>query len=311
MSRRRAGLARGSALSVETSIPAQRDAPEETISSQDATGPHAECPICSEPLPRGRTLHDPDVRRLDVTLRAVPSVLADLDDATTRLTTSWREPGTIRGRATSGCRPGCDHTPDNPSCTEGVTLDLDTHAADVADRIRKTLTRAGRTWADEQPGPLTLAAWRNIGWTLHGPVRIALRLPRDLTGTRPWEAALAATLIPAIRDADRACGDRPPRVHAGDCPRCGTVLHAIEGETTATCPACGRTQNVARGRDTALDRAGHITGTATQLAHILGPPTTPAMIRDRAHRQVLAAVGVDPAGHPTYRLDATRRALGR
>ena len=215
----------------------------------------------------------------------------------------------IRGQATGGCRPGCDHHPDNPSCTQGITLDLDTRAADLAARIRRALTRAGHTWATTMPGPITRPQHTRIVWVLRGPARIALELADEDLDTAVWAGPLAAVLLPAIGDAERACGGRAPARPVGRCTECTAPLTAREDDTTVTCPSCGHSTSVEQATDDALAIAEHVTGTATELARILG--TTPAVIRGHAHRGNITAASTSADGQPRYRLGDVRRAINR
>ena len=305
MSRRRA--------TDRAAIPAQRS-PDQGPAAQDAANVSTEGSGLSI-SPTGRTWPDTDSDhnpgRLRVDLEAVPGVLRDLDDAATGLGSTWSEPGVIRGRSTGGCKPGCDHSPDNPSCVEGVTTDPATGpAADAARKIRNHIHDAVGDWYASLPRPIERRHYRSLVEHAGYPTRAAVMLARqDLD--RPWAHDLAPRLHTALDHAARALGDTEPAKPIGPCPRCTTPLRARAADQRITCPACGHTANPDQLRTQALDKAGHITATATRLAEILGPPTTPAMIRDRAHRGLITAQGQDAKGHPTYRLQDVRAALTR
>ncbi len=267
-----------------------------------------------------------DARRLQLALTDVPELLDELDTSLARIGSTWTEPGGIHGRATGGCKPGCDHSPDNPSCVAETSLDVNLAASEAAAQLRIVLHGWARVWDEETPirasppdvsrggeiADRTLAQFRLArrarDFALGTAARQARLLAHEALAGRPWAPDIAREILDAVAKARRAI-DRPPDVTlAGTCT-CGAAVYATAGDLRARCRACGVARDPQELYDAMLEARGHLhTAPAAVIARMLTdvttgkPLVTAAQIRGWKHRGAIEAAEVNAAGQPCYSL---------
>lgn len=295
------------------------------------------CPVdrCDATLADDEEICRGSARRLQLDLRDIPDLLDELDTTMARIGSS--APAELHGALTGGCKPGCDHAPDNPSCIAGARLDIDQAASEAAAHLRALLHSWVRVWDEETPiaeddgsvGPMCRLAGlcghasclrilecrqaagqrRNRDRLLHKAERQALLLASQPLAGRVWAPELAGEIRDAVRQARRAI-DVPPEVTlAGTCS-CGAAVYAVSGDTRARCRSCGLWHDAQDLHDAMLQARGHLhTAPAAVIARMLVDPTTgkpmctAAQIRGWRHRGLLEVAEVNPAGQPCYRID--------
>lgn len=266
------------------------------------------CPMerCDAELTHDEEICRACAGRLRAQLRAVPALLDDLDDALARIGSS--EPGEIRGAASGGCKPGCDHLPDNPSCVAGVRLDVNLAASEAAAQLRVVLHGWARVWAEQEPLPPTPDAQRRRDWHLGTAARQALLLAGQPLSGRPWAPDLAKEIADAFRAADRARDTPPDLTFVGRCSACSTPIYAVLGDAIARCQQCGARHDSADLHECALAGAKNAVESASVIARALLDPVTrkplvtSSMIRGWKHRGALDVAEVNGRGQPLYRV---------
>ena len=263
-------------------------------------------------------------RRLAMSLAAIPELLDELDVTLARVGSAWREPGGIRGRGTGGCKPGCDHDADNPSCIAGVTLDVNLAASEAAAQLRIVLHGWARVWDEETPIPLDdgyhgpmcrfggvcdhasclhVLAARQAGpqrrtrdRLLGTATRQALLLAAQPLAGRPWAPDMAREILEAVRGAERAMDRAPENVLIGTCG-CGSAVYAESGTTTARCAKCGAHHNAADLHATTL--AGSTEPLPKpDIALLLAMPV--GTLHRWSSENRIVSCGVNRAGQPLY-----------
>jgi hypothetical protein len=276
---------------------------------QDATGGRGmtlhPCPLerCAQTITRPATICPGCIARLRLDLRDVPRALAELDETSAGLGSTWREPGS-RGGSTDRI-PVSDRTMD-------ARLALVTVLHDWV-----------RVWDEEHPTPDTwpegpICPWLPCGHlSCHeagiGPTRRPLRdqelsstagqaamLRRVLTGDEEWAPDLARELRDALAEV-RQIGDRPPDLAVvGRCP-CGTPLYAPEGRGYVQCRGCGTIHDAGDARAASLAAVGQLLP-AADLALALGMDDGGALIRQWKRRGKICPVSRDIRGRSLYRV---------
>jgi hypothetical protein len=178
-----------------------------------------------------------------------------------------------------------------------IPLPYRPHVADVVWVLHSTLATWART-IEPALGETTPTADLATWFLTHlGRVRM-----------HPDAAQLVDEVTDAVHQARRAI-DRPNdhRLFLGPCGNgnCRTELYGVPWRVFATCEDCGAEYKVRQRQDWLLEAAQSHLGTAPEIAgflRITGIKCTPAMIRSYAHRERLAAAGVNQNGHPLYRI---------
>ena len=233
-------------------------------------------------------------RRLAMSLAAIPELLDELDVTLARVGSTWREPSGIRGRGTGGCKPGCDHDADNPSCIAGVTLDVNLAASEAAAQLRIVLHGWARVWDEETPcEPAGRPARDRM---LGTAARQALLLAAQPLAGRPWAPDMAREILEAVRGAERAMDRAPENVLIGTCG-CGSAVYAESGTTTARCAKCGAHHNAADLHATTL--AGSTEPLPKpDIALLLAMPV--GTLHRWSSESRIVSCGVNRAGQPLY-----------
>ena len=267
------------------------------------------CPLCGATLADDTELDPGCAGRLKANLRAVPGILDELETTLARIGSTWREPGGIRGRATGGCKPGCDHADDNPSCVAGVTLDVNLAASEAALQLRTVLHGWVRVWDEETPAADVIEL-RARTWSMATASRQATLLAQQPLAGRPWAAELAREVDAAVRKAERAIDTPPEATLAGRCG-CGTPIYTRTGDTKARCSACGVEHDVRELYDAMVQARGALqVAPAAVIARMLIDPATgqaivtAAQIRGWRYREALEVVETNAAGQPCYSVAA-------
>ena len=223
------------------------------------------CPLDGAELRDHETICRGCARLTETRLRAIPELLDELDTSLARIGSTWTEPGGIRGRASGGCKPGCDHDADSSSCVAGVSIDVNLLASEAAMQLATVLYGWARVWDEETPiptddgieGPMCRIAGvcehRSCLRILGARQALPRRRVRDrmlsttrrqailLSGQplagRAWAPDLAAEIRDAVRQAERAIDRAPDVTLAGTCA-CGMVLYAQAGAKRVTCRWC-------------------------------------------------------------------------
>lgn len=277
------------------------------------------CPVqgCYVTLADDEEICRGSARRLRTQLQAIPDLLDELDTALARIGSS--EPGEIRGSASGGCKPGCDHLPDNPSCVAGVVLDVNLAASEATAQLRSVLHGWARVWDEETPitipdSAVDVPAARRIAARMRAHAlgtasRQALLLATQPLGARPWAPDIANEIAAAVRKAERAIDIAPDVTLAGTCS-CGMAVYATAGEARARCRWCGLSHDPDELYDAMIAARGHLhTAPAAVIARMLVDPrtgkplVTAAQIRGWKHRDALEVDHVNAAGQPEYRID--------
>ena len=277
--------------------------------------------------------------RLRTQLRAVPALLDDLDDSLARI--GSQPPEGLHGALSGGCKPGCTHGPDVPSCAAGVRLDYSEAAGEAARQLRLVLHGWARVWdeetpLDDSPDPLgPTCHWLPCGHDscfaigIHAAAKRIRRRERDhALGTaarqamllaeqplagRVWAPELANEIGAAVRQAERAV-DIPPTVTlAGTCT-CGSPVYGATGDARARCRSCGVWHDARALHDAALASANpaEAHAPAAVIARAIVDPVTgrplvtASQIRGWRYRGALEPVGVNAAGQPLYAIAAVR-----
>ena len=284
------------------------------------------CPVtgCDAELSADEYICRGSARRLAGQLRAIPDLLDELDTTLARMGSTWSEPGEIRGRATGGCKPGCDHAPDNPSCVEGVSSDLNQAAMDAASKIRAVLHGWVRVWDEETPiptddgyhGPMCrlggLCAHASclhvLGARQAGPrrkvrdrlmastARQAFLLAAQPLAGRIWAPEVADEISEAVRGAERVL-DKPPERQVACTCTCGRPVLAAPGQAIARCPGCGHEWDVEASRAALLAASDDVLETACTISRALD--LNARTVRSWASRGRLQ-VARDDEGKPQY-----------
>lgn len=213
-------------------------------------------------------------------------------------------------------RPPTPLQPDTdpmPLTAKVQPLPFDERAGNVLAATRLTLVGWVRVLHDSQPGV----------WLADGiPAMTAWLLGRASTQIRVHPAGdQLAVQVAELEDAASRTVDLCPDLwFAGVCgalrpgfpEMCPEWLYAEMRTGMVECRRCHTKHDVAERRQLLLDAADDQLETATHLAQALtrlGEPVTPERIRKWSERGRLAVHGVDPNGHPMYRVGEVRRLL--
>lgn len=270
------------------------------------------CPVdrCDAELTADEIICRGSAARLRGQLRAIPELLDELDTTLARIGSTWSEPGEIRGRATGGCKPGCDHAADSTSCVAGVSLDVNLAASEAAAQLRIVLHGWARVWDEETPlaipdSAVDLPAARRIAYRMRAHAlgtagRQALLLADQPLAGRAWAPELADEVGAAVRRAERAI-DRPADVTlAGTCT-CGMSLYAEVGSRIARCRWCGVTSDYDGSRAAMLAKmpaAYERTLPKPELAQLVGIPVG-TLHRWSSENRIIAQ-GYNEKGQPLF-----------
>ena len=215
-------------------------------------------------------------------LASVPAVLGDLDVTLSRQTSRMGHGG--HGSA--------------------VPLAFDPRASEAGWVLRSALVGWVRQLQEAKPEEWpdntaqAMAAW------------LSVRLQRLVRHPAAGEAH--GEITDAVRAAQRVTDRAPDRQFAGRCA-CGAALYAKPGAGKVQCRDCdAEPVDVQDQRDTMLASIADQLMPATQAADVLtrlAAPLAAATVRQWGARGRLVPHGVDPHGHPLYRVSDVRELL--
>lgn len=139
-----------------------------------------------------------------------------------------------------------------------------------------------------------------------------LRVRVDYVRRQDYGADMRYEVRDALNKCRRASDRVDERIFAGKCPECGNDVMTRAGNIIARCSVCETEWDVSDWRERALEYAGMVSGTASQLSRMLTNPVTGenlprGTILSWASRGKLEAAGANEKGHPVYYVDDVRQ----